>query len=103
MTDVPVAGSHHWIDFRYGRMLQGVPATARTDNAFGGLGEVTKGQIQLAGERAQTALRAALPAPVAFTLDGVIDADGDVWWLEMNSNPVFPPEGYAEMFTELFA
>ena len=103
MSHVPKVGSRAWIDFRYGQALRGMRGTARTDNAFDALGDVAKDQIRLAGERAQTVLRAALPAPVAFTLDGIIDADGNVWWLEMNSNPVFPPEGYAEMFADLFA
>lgn len=103
LEDVPAAGSRRWVDFRYGRAQRATPPTSRSDNALSSLGDVTTGQIADAGHHAAGVLREVLPAPVAFTLDGVVDAHGDVWWLEMNSNPAFPPEGYAEMFADLFA
>ena len=47
-------------------------------------------------------LRSLFNAPVLFAVDGVCDASGRVWWLEMNSNPILPPDGYAPMFNSLF-
>jgi hypothetical protein len=34
--------------------------------------------------------------------DGVIDPEGRIWWLEMNCNPMVPPDGYAFMLDSLF-
>jgi hypothetical protein len=43
-----------------------------------------------------------LSAPVLYSLDAVVDGEGKVWWLEMNSNPVMPPPGYPAMLQDLF-
>jgi D-alanine-D-alanine ligase-like ATP-grasp enzyme len=39
---------------------------------------------------------------VLYTLDGVLDAAGRIWWLEVNSNPIFAPTGYPLMLETLF-
>jgi hypothetical protein len=58
--------------------------------------------VELAGAHFAAKLRETMPAPVAYALDAVVDADNQVWWLEANSNPVLPPEGYETMFADLF-
>jgi hypothetical protein len=92
-----------WIDFRYGRATGRAPGTSRSDNALDELSDATRRHIEDVGRRVGAELGRLLAAPVAFTLDGVIDASGEVWWLEMNSNPIFPAEGYASMFEDLFS
>jgi hypothetical protein len=92
-----------WIDFRYGRATGRAPGTSRSDNALDELSDATRRHIEDVGRRVGAELGRLLAAPVAFTLDGVIDASGEVWWLEMNSNPIFPAEGYASMFADLFS
>ena len=47
-------------------------------------------------------LSRVFPAPVLYSVDGVVDEGGAVWWLEMNSNPILPPEGYPLIFETLF-
>lgn len=41
-------------------------------------------------------------ANTAFAVDGIIDdASGEVRWLEMNSNPMFPPDAYDKVLDSL--
>lgn len=35
-------------------------------------------------------------------MDGVLDDAGNIWWLELNSNPVCPPTAYPAMLGSLF-
>ena len=89
------------VDYRYGR--EASPRGLRSDNA---LPELAPAVLEEAGRVAKVvagALRSVLPAPVLYSLDGVIDERGDVWWLEINSNPTMPPEGYDAMLSELFS
>jgi len=58
--------------------------------------------VEAAGQWIAAELRQELNAPVLCSLDGVLDADGKIWWLEANSNPIFPPTGYPAMFSTLF-
>jgi len=58
--------------------------------------------VEAAGQWIAAELRQELNAPVLCSLDGVLDADGKIWWLEANSNPMFPPTGYPPMFSTLF-
>jgi hypothetical protein len=101
LHDVPRQGSAAFIDFRYGREnldRRGL----QSDNELPKLEERTRVKIDQMAKTMASALRAVLPAPVVYSLDGVIDDSGEVWWLEINSNPTLPPEGYGEMFADLF-
>lgn len=100
--EVLAAGRSLWIDFRYGRRFANEDRYDQLDNALPGMpGEVVD-QIQAAGHVVAARLRREFPGPVLYSLDGVVDADGKVWWLEMNSNPTFPPTGYPHLFSTLF-
>jgi hypothetical protein len=101
-SNVLPQGSPAFFDYRYGRDHQH-RGNFPSDNALGEQAEATIAAIQQAAKGVANILRASLPAPVLYSLDGVIDARGEVWWLEMNSNPALPPEGYEPMFADLFA
>jgi hypothetical protein len=102
LDDVPEEGRSVWLDYRYGR--EHLPATSslRSDDDLPSLPPALLEVIELAGARFAAKLQETLPAPVAYALDAVVDADNEVWWLEANSNPVLPPEGYETMFGDLF-
>lgn len=103
LHSVPAAGQAAWIDFRYGdRYPTGVGGTPVSDNAIGELRRIAGPQVDAMGQALAQLLRATIPAPLAITVDGVLDAEGQIWWLEMNTNSLLPPEGYAEMFADLF-
>ena len=89
------------MDYRYGR--EASPRGLRSDDALPELAPVVLEQAGRVAKAVAGALRSVFPAPVHFSHDGVIDERGDVWWLEINSNPTMPPEGYEAMLSELFS
>ncbi len=91
-----------WVDFRYGRATPRSPDTPLSDNALDALGAQTRDDIFEAGRVVGAKLRESLSAPVLYAVDGIVDDSDTVWWLEMNSNPVLPPDGYQEIFADLF-
>jgi hypothetical protein len=102
LDDVLMAKRKAWIDYRYGRNYLKSGPTRVCDNELSTFGERARAQISAAGVVAAKALGTAVPVPVAYALDAMLDAKGTLGWLEMNSNPTVPPEGYAEMFADLF-
>lgn len=101
-TDVPQTGDPVMVDYRYGREHSLRTSSLVSDNGIASLPAAALQALELAGARVAEKLRETLPAPVAYALDAVVDAQDRVWWLEANSNPTFPPEGYAAMFADLF-
>lgn len=97
------AGRDVWVDFRYGRHDRFARASAVSDNAMDQLTPGVRDQLVAAGDLIGRTLRESFAVPVAFALDGIADEAGEISWLEMNSNPILPPEGYERMFAELFA
>lgn len=102
LSEVLAAGREVWLDFRYGRRYEPVVATAESDSDLAKIGPQVRGQIDQAGEKVGMEAMRRFKAPVLYALDGVVDVDGTVWWLEVNSNPMLPPEGYAFIFKSLF-
>ncbi len=94
-------GSSVWIDYRYGRLYHNTRPGPQSDNRLSQL-DAQQAQIARAIAALTPRLQAEFSAPVLYALDGVIDADGKIWWLEMNSNPILPPEGYPHIFSTLF-
>ena len=101
LDDVPPAGSDPLVDYRYGR--QSSSRGLGSDNALPELAPDVQEEAGRVAKAVAGALRSVLPAPVLYSLDGVIDEQGDVWWLEINSNPTMPPEGYDAMLSEMFS
>jgi hypothetical protein len=102
LDDAPEEGRPVLVDYRYGRELRLGASNTRSDNDLPSLPPPVLEAVELAGAHFAAKLRETMPAPVAYALDAVVDADNQVWWLEANSNPVLPPEGYETMFADLF-
>ncbi len=101
-TEVLDVGREVWIDFRYGRHYASTAPRAESDNDLGRINAQVRQQIDVIGVKvAQESFR-RFKAPVLYAMDGVVDEAGKVWWLEINSNPMLPPEGYALVFLSLF-
>lgn len=100
--DVLTPGQRVWLDFRYGRRFSPEEKTEFADNALPRLSPEIVRQLEAAGAVLAEKLREELRSPVLYSLDGVLDADDGVWWLEMNSNPTFPPTGYPHLLSTLF-
>lgn len=101
-ADVPARGTRFWLDYRYGRSFKSSKPTSQSDCSLASLAPGARDQITVAGQAIAEELRRDFPAPVLYSLDGVLAPDGNIWWLEMNSNPVLPPDGYPVMFDNLF-
>ena len=102
-ADTLPQGQQAWIDFRYGQLYEPPGAAMVSDNQLQDLALRSGDQLPHLGEALAKLLQQAFPAPVVMTVDGLLDAEGRIWWLEMNTNSLLPPEGYAAMFSDLFA
>ncbi|MEO8022805.1 hypothetical protein [Polaromonas sp.] len=102
LSDVLEQGQEIWMDFRYGRRYATMSPTAQTDNDLSKINQQVRQQIDLIGVKMAEELVRRFKAPVLYAVDGVVDEGGTVWWLEVNSNPILPPEGYAIVFKSLF-
>lgn len=102
LSDVLPDGKEVWIDFRYGRQYQPIAPTAKSDNDLGKVDANVRKQINDLGLKVGAKATARFKASILYAVDGVVDEEGRVWWLEVNSNPMLPPEGYEFMFASLF-
>lgn len=103
-SEVLVAGRSVWFDYRYSQRYEPAEGTtARSDTELPHLLRRTGDEVPLLGAAVAAMLRHSFPAPIMVTVDGILDSEGRTWWLEMNTNSVMPPEGYAVMFADLFA
>jgi hypothetical protein len=91
-----------WLDYRYGRRFRGSEWTVEADNALPKLSASVQAQIAQVGELLTREVKMEYDLPISFAVDGVLDDQGQVWWLEVNSNPMFPPTGYPKMLRTLF-
>lgn len=101
-TDVLSAGQEMWIDFRYGRSFAPRQGAAKAGSALTELKTVCGEQIAQMGALMRTALQEVAPAPLAYSVDAVLDDEGQLWWLELNSHPMFPHSGYDVMLSDIF-
>jgi len=92
-----------WFDYRYAQRYEGTPVNAiESDNMLAELIDRDGDHVQRMGNALADLMRKSVPAPVLLTADCMIDQEGHLWWLEMNTNSLMPPEGYAAMFDDLF-
>lgn len=85
-------GQHLPLDFRYASDFASQDSSNR--DRWGSQSSALREQVSRAAyllwqEVAQPSRERAL-----FTLDGVLDPDGHVWWLEVNSHPMIHPATY---------
>jgi hypothetical protein len=102
LDEVPAADRTVWLDFRYGRTYAGDSLNPHSDSILDGLPTRARADVDRVGAAVGQELQKRFPAPVLFAVDGVLDAHGQVWWLEVNSNPTLPPDGYSHIFSTLF-
>ena len=103
LHDVLEEGRLAWFDYRYGQLYPtSFGATPLSDNKIDPLAQLTGTQLQDQGRALARLLQQAFPAPVLITVDGILDREGRIWWLEMNTNSLVPPEAYEVMFADLF-
>ena len=66
------------------------------------LGTTVGEQIVEAGKTMVRFIPEPIRAHTVYSADAVVDDDGRVWWLEMNCNPMVPPETYAPLLDGMF-
>ena len=96
------AGKRAWIDFRYGRRIAPRADTTVSDDVLPSLHTLAREQVDRLGAALWTELEPMFGVPMLCSADGVLDADHQVWWLEVNSNPTLPPDGYPLVLGTLF-
>lgn len=99
LDDVPAAGHRQRVEFRYGTALmrrrdrENIDLQGNTDERWRDL------------HAAAPALTSLLPVELRqaalFTVDAIRDAQGRIWFLEMNANPTVHPLAYAPMLKTL--
>src|SRR4051812_46809898 len=102
LDDVLPAGRRAWLDFRYGRTFAPEQLSAGSDSDLEALPASVLAQVERMGAVMGSELEKSFPAPILYAADAVLDAQGAVHWLEINSNPMLPPDGYARIFATLF-
>jgi len=86
-------------DYRYMSVLN--PASKVDHNVRNKLkGSQVEAQLLDAGARCWAAVPAQVRQGTAFSLDGVVDRQGKVWFLEANCNPQLHPSFYGAMLNE---
>jgi hypothetical protein len=101
-SDIPSKGRSVWLEVRYGRDYRSPVTTEAADNCLPHLSEKVLQQAVDVTKVLERDMMAQFSAPILYSLDGVADANEDVWWLEVNSNPSLPPSGYPHIFETLF-
>lgn len=101
LTSVPDAGQVVQLEYRYISPFS--PANQRDHDVREKLrGSDVETQLVHAGRLCLGAVPKDMRPHTAFTLDGVLDERGQLWLLEMNSNPQLHPAFYEPMLDALF-
>ncbi|HZR68375.1 MAG TPA: hypothetical protein VFB01_04885 [Burkholderiales bacterium] len=101
LDDVLEAGAGQEVDFRYGSIFN-LTADMETVDLAKNMIQDLAAQLAAIGERLWTGIPAELRRTAVYTVDAVLDADGKLWLVEMNSNPYLHPWLYPAMFDALF-
>jgi hypothetical protein len=102
LDDIAPVEREVWIDYRYGRSYQRFSLQTQSDSALSQLSAEAAEQVLEIGLLLHADLTKSLRLPVLFAVDGVLDSQDRIWWLETNSNPVLPPTGYPLVLATLF-
>jgi hypothetical protein len=101
LTIVPAQGQTVQLEYRYISPFS--PAKYVDHNVRDKLrGTSLETQLVHAGRVCLNVVPEDIRPCTAFTLDGVLDAQGQLWLLEMNSNPQLHPAFYRPMLDALF-
>lgn len=101
MDGAPREGQIALVDFRYGSCLH--PTNLDNPNVLSRMrGTAIIEQVVAHGQALWRSIPEAQRESTLFSVDAIADAQDRVWLLEMNCNPVCPPETYTPMFEKLF-
>lgn len=100
MSAVPEKGESVIVDFRYGSALFDI--AVNNTNSISTLSKSVLEQLEDAGRRLESAIPDDIRVNTAFSLDGILDDAGQIWFLEMNCNPHLHPDIYPAMLDSLF-
>lgn len=101
MDSVLQPGERLCVDCRYGSPMFDV--VHRNTNVLTELDQTLIEQIESAGQKLALSIPEAFRENTVFSVDGIVDARGKIWFVEMNSNPQLHPDIYPAMFESLFA
>ena len=92
------------VDYAFGSSLYVESADlAKNFNRLNEIRGTPLGQkLMTSGTFFQNIIPEAIRNDSVFAVDGMVDSNGDLWWLEMNCAPAFPPDGYPTMLGSLF-
>jgi hypothetical protein len=99
LDEVVAAGKEVLLDLKYGSPYN--PGTWDNLNVIQQVRRTPLGeQFVQAGEALAGCVAPNPPEATLFVLDAMVDTQGAVWFLEMNSNPMVHPDCYGAMFLE---
>lgn len=100
-SDVLDTGETVQIDYLYGSSLY--PATDDNANQLEAIrGTALEEELLSCGPIFCQTIPEDSRRNTAYAVDGIVGPAGDVRWLEINSNPMFPPDGYAVVLDSIF-
>lgn len=91
------AGKEVLVEYRYGSRYE--PASFKNPNRMPSL-EGSAVMAQFADAAGKLASTIPTGRPYLFSLDAMVSAQGEAWFLEMNCNPLVHPDAYALMLSE---
>ena len=100
LDSVVVEGQRVLVDFRWLSSLH--PSHLNNSNVLPTFQGSAREQMERAGSIFWAGIPKGIGSKILYTIDAVIDPNQNVWFLEMNSNPVVHPDAYAAMFEGLF-
>lgn len=101
---VLASGKALQVDYLYGSPLYAENYSERKNhNRIEEVREASLGRkMKSCGPIFQSMIPAETRDNTLFAVDAVVDAAGDVWWLEMNCAPTVPPDAYPSILNSLF-
>lgn len=97
---VPVLGQRVVLDFRYASPFDRL--FTRDRDVLSAQSVSMRARLHQTADALAQAIPSATREHTIFTLDAVVDADDQLWLLEMNSHPMVHPASYAPMLDSLF-
>lgn len=92
MDDVLAEGQQVYVDYRHGTPLNKVDL--KNNDILARMDAALRDQLEHAGRILEQAIPVAIRPNTAFSLDGIVDEQNQVWLLEMNCNPGLHPAAY---------
>jgi hypothetical protein len=101
LDSIPDEGAVVLADFRYNSAMNPIALT-NPNVADKYRGTHIGMQLAHAGSILWNGIPPELRKHVLYSVDAIVDSQQQVWFLEMNCNPVTPPDTYFPMFESLF-